>query len=323
MATWKRFTGAVDTSAQSFLKNKKFSREKKTFSLDWHLWNFALVATPSLLLAFHLHGVEDRMRKEAAIREEIQERTGVSSRGFLIPKREVREEVLGMLSAGNQREAAEDDKVDRRKGRGSGDGEGGDISTDFKAIHERLAAIESMLGAQSDPGPRKTDGGVSGGPGPGKKSAVGHTSSSRGGVQEADATVEESGAGAMSGTAVEKAKAAASAVGSWVLESGERQGKILLRKGRDWLDARNREGEATRSGYYGDNADDMERSVPEEQGAEEPRHEDRPSEKAPNDVRDSTAVGVGEAFLSTKRSSKRSTEPAWRRGKVEEDDKQS
>lgn len=43
------------------------------------------------------------MHEEAAIREKIQERTGVSSRGFLIPKREVRDEVLGMLSAGNQR----------------------------------------------------------------------------------------------------------------------------------------------------------------------------------------------------------------------------
>lgn len=42
------------------------------------------------------------MLEDAAIREEIQERTGVSSRGFLIPKKEVREEVLGMLSAGNQ-----------------------------------------------------------------------------------------------------------------------------------------------------------------------------------------------------------------------------
>lgn len=43
------------------------------------------------------------MQDEAAIREEIQETTGVSSRGFLIPKRDVREDVLGMLSAGNQR----------------------------------------------------------------------------------------------------------------------------------------------------------------------------------------------------------------------------
>lgn len=43
------------------------------------------------------------MQEEAIIREEIQERTGISSRGFLIPKKEVREEVLGMLSAGNQR----------------------------------------------------------------------------------------------------------------------------------------------------------------------------------------------------------------------------
>lgn len=73
------------------------------------------MASPSVLLAYYLHGVEERMREEAAIREEIQERTGVSSRGFLIPKREVREEVLGKLSAGNQRGVAEDDKADGRE----------------------------------------------------------------------------------------------------------------------------------------------------------------------------------------------------------------
>jgi len=81
-------------------------REKKKFTWDWHAWNLALVSTPSVLLAYFLHGVGKRMYEEAAIREEIQERTGVSSRGFLIPKREVREEVLGMLSAGNQPGAA-------------------------------------------------------------------------------------------------------------------------------------------------------------------------------------------------------------------------
>lgn len=88
-------------------------REKKKFTWDWHAWNLALVSTPSLLLAYYLHGVEKQMHEEAAIREEIQERTGVSSRGFLIPKREVREEVLGMLSAGNQhgsRSRGNDDK---------------------------------------------------------------------------------------------------------------------------------------------------------------------------------------------------------------------
>lgn len=80
-------------------------REKRTFTWDWHAWNLALVSTPSFLLAYYLHGVEKRMHEEAAIRDEIQERTGVSSRGFLIPKKEVREEVLGLLSAGNQRGA--------------------------------------------------------------------------------------------------------------------------------------------------------------------------------------------------------------------------
>lgn len=87
-------------------------REKKKFTWDWHAWNLALVSTPSLLLAFYLNGVEKQMLEEAAIREEIQERTGVSSRGFLIPKREVREKVLGMLSAGNQRGSMTGGKAD-------------------------------------------------------------------------------------------------------------------------------------------------------------------------------------------------------------------
>ena len=43
------------------------------------------------------------MHEEAKFREEIQERTGISSRGFLIPNRKVREEVQGILSAGNRR----------------------------------------------------------------------------------------------------------------------------------------------------------------------------------------------------------------------------
>ncbi|CAM9730787.1 unnamed protein product, partial [Hapterophycus canaliculatus] len=164
MAVWKRFTGAVDTSAQSFLKNKKFSREKKKFTLDWHLWNFALMSTPSVLLAYYLHGVEERMREEAAIREEIQERTGVSSRGFLIPKREVREEVLGMLSAGNQRGMVKDDKARGRQQAGEVR-DGGEVSSDLKSIQGRLAAIESMLGVRSGPDPKTTGAGVGDGPG--------------------------------------------------------------------------------------------------------------------------------------------------------------
>lgn len=74
------------------------------------------MSTPSLVLAYYLHGVEKQMLEDAAIREEIQERTGVSSRGFLIPKKEVREEVLGMLSAGNQ------------PGITGGEGGGGEVS---------------------------------------------------------------------------------------------------------------------------------------------------------------------------------------------------
>lgn len=53
------------------------------------------------------------MNEDARIREEIQERTGVSSRGFLIPQRKLREEVLGKLSAGNQ--PANISEVEERK----------------------------------------------------------------------------------------------------------------------------------------------------------------------------------------------------------------
>lgn len=49
------------------------------------------------------------MHEEARVREEIQERTGVSSRGFLIPHKKIRQEVQGMLSAGNQRKFMVDD----------------------------------------------------------------------------------------------------------------------------------------------------------------------------------------------------------------------
>lgn len=50
------------------------------------------------------------MHEEARVRDEIQERTGVSSRGFLIPQKKVRKEVQGMLSAGNQRQLMVDDE---------------------------------------------------------------------------------------------------------------------------------------------------------------------------------------------------------------------
>lgn len=75
----------------------------------------AFVSTPSVLLAYYLHGAEKRMHEEALIREEIQELTGVSSRGFLIPKKEVREEVLGMLSAGNQSGVEIDEQIAGRE----------------------------------------------------------------------------------------------------------------------------------------------------------------------------------------------------------------
>lgn len=61
-----------------------------------------LVSFPSVLVGFYLQRVEERMLAEARIREEIEERTGISTRGYLIPQREIRENVQGMLSSGNQ-----------------------------------------------------------------------------------------------------------------------------------------------------------------------------------------------------------------------------
>lgn len=48
------------------------------------------------------------MIEEAKIREEIEERTGVSSRGFLVPPKNVRQEVQGMLSKGSQSDKRKD-----------------------------------------------------------------------------------------------------------------------------------------------------------------------------------------------------------------------
>lgn len=47
------------------------------------------------------------MLEEAKTREEIEEFTGISSRGFLLPPKNVREEVQGMLSKGSH--------IDKRK----------------------------------------------------------------------------------------------------------------------------------------------------------------------------------------------------------------
>lgn len=77
-------------------------REERKFTWDWHAWNLALVTAPSLFIGIYLNGVEKRMLEEAKIREEIEELTGISSRGFLVPPKNVRQEVQGMLSKGSQ-----------------------------------------------------------------------------------------------------------------------------------------------------------------------------------------------------------------------------
>ncbi|CAM9190344.1 unnamed protein product, partial [Ascophyllum nodosum] len=239
MATWKRFTAAVDSSAQSFLKNKKFSREKRKFSWDWHAWNLVLVSTPSLILAIYLHRVEQRMHEEAKFREEIQERTGISSRGFLIPNRKVREEVQGILSAGNRRnEVKAEHATNHNRGKSGSDeksGRPGDMLTEIQMLRRRLDSMEQEM---KSPQPGASSGAKSGRePGDGGvPSSVGRPSPGQRGENAA-----ESSEGLLAGndktleTAVDKAKAMATAAGGWVLREGQAQGQRLAKAGRDWI----------------------------------------------------------------------------------------
>ncbi|CAB1100479.1 unnamed protein product [Ectocarpus sp. CCAP 1310/34] len=245
MAIWKRFTGAVDSSAQSFLKNKRFSREKRKFTWDWHAWNLAFVSTPSLVLAYYLHGVEKQMLEDASIREEIQERTGVSSRGFLIPKKEVRDEVLGMLSAGNQ------------PGNAGGKGGAGEqlrherhVPADSESIERRLATIERMLSMQGGSSSSTPGAGIENGSGPMTDSTLSGTSGARHGKRVHSARNAASKADSSSGAEVstfDKAIETASAAGSWLLQTGEAQGKRLLQICRSWMAGDERQEDATRS----------------------------------------------------------------------------
>lgn len=164
--------------------------------------------------------------------------------------------------------------------------------------------------------------------GPGNDSAPRERSGSErvqeAGARNAATKVDNAGADAKSGMAVEKAIATASAVGSWVLENGERQGKLLLRRGRDWLDGRNRAEEEIRSGESEGNNSKIERRATRVVVSEEPRQEERPAGKAPDLVRTSTGSDAGKGSSSAGNSnSKGSAEGAWRRGRLDNNDKQS
>lgn len=163
--------------------------------------------------------------------------------------------------------------------------------------------------------------------GPGNDSALSDTSTSKrrgqnSGARSEATTVENSPADATSGTTVEKAIATASAVGSWVLESGERQGKLLLRKGRDWLDGRSRRDEQISNVGYEERSGEFERRAPEEAVAKEPRQEERLADNAPHRVRNNITSDMG-AGSSVGSHKERSAGGAWRRGRLDEDDKQS
>lgn len=76
-------------------------RERKQFGWDWHAWNLLLVTTPGLLLWIWLDSVEKRMIRDQRLRQEIEEATGVSSRGYLVPTKELQNEARDMLRTKN------------------------------------------------------------------------------------------------------------------------------------------------------------------------------------------------------------------------------
>eukprot|EP00903_Cladosiphon_okamuranus_P016571 g15288.t1 len=319
MGTWKRLTGAVDSSAQSFLKNKRFSREKKKFTWDWHAWNLALVSTPSLLLAYYLSGVEKQMLEEAAMREEIQERTGVSSRGFLIPKKEVREEVMGMLSAGNQRgglTGGEDDQGERQDDE---DGSERKSQADFESIQRRLAAIESMLRVQGNSKQDHAGEGQTTGPTLPRQPVSSQGSKVANASNTAREEDESRAEAARGRSAIDKAIETASAAGSWVIKTGEIQGQRLLRLGRDWLAEQNRgeDGSAAVPGRFGSGKGEWaKRPAAEIAVAEVQRQEDPSSGKALDSVGTSTAKQTAGDTAAVSDSS--GSEGAWRRGRLDE-----
>lgn len=80
---------------------KHLHRERVEFTWEWHAWNLAMVCTPSLLLWAYLHRKEKEVLEEARIRDAVQEITGVSSRGYMVPTKEARDEARDMLRKGN------------------------------------------------------------------------------------------------------------------------------------------------------------------------------------------------------------------------------
>lgn len=87
-----------------FFRHSARSQRKK-FTWDWHAWNMLLVTTPGFVLWAWLHRVEKKMLEDEKLRKEIQERTGVSSRGYLIPPKKLREEATDMIRHNHERPA--------------------------------------------------------------------------------------------------------------------------------------------------------------------------------------------------------------------------
>ncbi|CAM9629531.1 unnamed protein product, partial [Discosporangium mesarthrocarpum] len=88
------------------------------------------------------------MLEEARLREEIQERTGVSSRGYLIPSKKLREEVQDQLRSGGSVSRVKPDKGSQAQGILLGSDaphDTGDISGLNGNMHQYLLARMEML----------------------------------------------------------------------------------------------------------------------------------------------------------------------------------
>lgn len=125
---------------------------------------------------------------------------------------------------------------------------------------------------------------------------------------------------------VDKAIEAATAVGSWIVDTGERQGKRLLQLGRDLLADENREA-AIHSEEFGLSEGKGEatehHAEPEKTVAEVQRQEGLRPGKAVNTAGSSSgSTGEGTAAASTTSDSDGRAEGAWRQGSLDGNMKQ-
>lgn len=124
-------------------------------------------------------------------------------------------------------------------------------------------------------------------------------------------------------SAIDKAIETASAAGSWVVRTGERQGQRLLQLGRDWLAEENRQEGSTLPGEPGfREGKTAEPHAPGRAVAEVvPRQEKLgvPSGKTSDSVGASVTSKTGEDATTAEvgRDSNVSAEGAWRRGRLD------